>query len=132
MLRSSIRFSVPILFVAAVFMTARAGAINPRIDFGSFVQQQLGDHSEELFGFRRPLAKSAFGPYTGADNTQSIQVADGLHVRTGGKSRRVRTEAAERTEKTHNEVTERRRRTKKTVRFRSFSERFRAGRHSDR
>jgi secreted PhoX family phosphatase len=79
MLRSWIRSSVLILFVTVV-LTARAGAKNPRIDFGSFVQEQLRDHSEQLFGIRHPLAKSALGPYTGADNTQSIQVADGLHV----------------------------------------------------
>src|SRR5262245_69421 len=80
MFRSWMRSGVLILLVAAGLMTARAGAKNPNIDFGSFVQQQLRDHSEELFGFRHPLSKSALGPYTGTDNTQAIQVADGLHV----------------------------------------------------
>ena len=78
--RPLIRFSVFIVVIAAVLMTARAGAKNPRIDFGSFVQDQLRDHSEQLFGLRHPLDKSALGPYTGADNTQAIQVADGLRV----------------------------------------------------
>lgn len=78
--RPLIRFSVFIVVIAAVLMTARAGAQNPRIDFGSFVQDQLRDHSEQLFGLRHPLDKSALGPYTGADNTQAIQVADGLRV----------------------------------------------------
>jgi len=80
MLRSLIRFSVFILFVVAVLMNVPARAKNPKVDFGSWVQDQLGDHSEQLFGFRHPLAKSAPGPYIGADNTQAIQVADGLRV----------------------------------------------------
>ena len=57
--RPLIRFSVFIVVIAAVLMTARAGAKNPRIDFGSFVQDQLRDHSEQLFGLRHPLDKSA-------------------------------------------------------------------------
>ncbi len=80
MLRSLIRSSVFILFVAAVLMNVPARAKNPKVDFGSWVQDQLGDHSEQLFGFRHPLAKSALGPYIGAVNTQAIQVADGLRV----------------------------------------------------
>ena len=80
MLRSLIRSSVLIVFVAAVLMTVTARARNPRIDFGSFVQDQLRDHSEQLFGIRHPLSKSALGPYIGTDNTQAIQVADGLRV----------------------------------------------------
>jgi len=80
MLRPLIRSSVLILFVAAVLMTVTARARNPRVDFGSFVQDQLRDHSEQLFGFRHPLSQSALGPYIGADNTQAIEVADGLRV----------------------------------------------------
>ena len=80
MLRSLMRFSVLILFVAAVLMNVPARAKNPRVDFGSWVQDQLRDHSEQLFGFRHPQAKSALGPYIGADNTQAIEVADGLRV----------------------------------------------------
>jgi secreted PhoX family phosphatase len=55
-------------------------AKNPHADFGAFVQAQLNEHSEELFGFRHPLEKSALGPYDGPDNVQAIQVAPGLHV----------------------------------------------------
>jgi secreted PhoX family phosphatase len=57
-------------------MTAGASAL----DFGAWVQDQLRDHSEQLFGFRHPLAKSSLGPYDGADNTKAIEVADGLKV----------------------------------------------------
>ena len=49
-------------------------------DFGSFIESQLADHSEQLFGFRRPLAESALGPYDGADNLQAIQLAPGLRA----------------------------------------------------
>ena len=49
-------------------------------DFGSFIERQLADHSEQLFGFNHPLEESALGPYDGADNLQAIQVAPGLHV----------------------------------------------------
>jgi hypothetical protein len=52
----------------------------PRTDFGSFVQNQLGAHAEQLFGFKHPLSESALGPYSGLDNTKAIEVADGLHV----------------------------------------------------
>jgi secreted PhoX family phosphatase len=80
MFRSLIRSSLLILFVAAVVMTTRPAAQNPRTDFGSFVQEQLSAHSEQLFGFRHSLSKSALGPYTGLDNTNAIEVADGLKV----------------------------------------------------
>ena len=80
MLRSSIRSSILILFVGALFMTVPTRAKNPQVDFGAWVQDQLGAHSEQLFGFTHPLAKSAPGPYTGLDNTQAIEVADGLKV----------------------------------------------------
>jgi len=68
------------VFVLAVVMTTRPAAQNPGIDFGTFVQNQLSAHSEQLFGFRHPLSESAPGPYTGLDNLQAIQVADGLKV----------------------------------------------------
>jgi hypothetical protein len=80
MLRSVVRSGLLIFFAVAVLMTARPGAQNPRTDFGLFVQDQLRAHSEQLFGFRHPLAESALGPYDGLDNTQAIQVADGLSV----------------------------------------------------
>jgi secreted PhoX family phosphatase len=66
--------------LAVVGMTSRTTADNPRVDFGTFVAQQLSEHSEQLFGFRRPLEQSALGPFDGPDNTQAIQVAPGLRV----------------------------------------------------
>ena len=80
MFRSSIRSSLFILFVGALFMTVPTRAKNPNVDFGAWVQNQLQAHSEELFGFRHPLEESALGPYTGANDLQAIQVADGLRV----------------------------------------------------
>ena len=80
MFRSSIRSSLFILLVGAVFMTGSTRAKNPNVDFGAFVQDQLKAHAEELFGFTHPLAQSSLGPYTGLDNTQAIEVADGLKV----------------------------------------------------
>jgi len=61
-------------------MTVPTRAKNPNVDFGAWVQNQLQAHSEELFGFRHPLEESALGPYTGANDLQAIQVADGLRV----------------------------------------------------
>src|SRR4029077_13948845 len=61
-------------------LTARVLASNPNVDFGAFVAEQLSAHSEQLFGFRHPLTESALGPYDGADNTQAIQLADGLEA----------------------------------------------------
>ena len=78
--RSTVRSSLAILLVSTVVLTTRSSAQNPRSDFGSFVQDQLAAHSEQLFGFRHPLEHSALGPYTGPDNLQAIQVADGLRV----------------------------------------------------
>jgi secreted PhoX family phosphatase len=80
MLRSLIRSSVLITGFAFVWMTSRAIADNPQVDFGAFVAQQLSDHAEQLFGFSHPLEKSALGPYDAADSTKAIEVADGLHV----------------------------------------------------
>ena len=70
-------------FVAAltvVGMTSRTRANHPHVDFGTFVESQLREHTEQLFGFKRPLEESALGPYDGPDNLQAIQVAPGLHV----------------------------------------------------
>jgi secreted PhoX family phosphatase len=61
-------------------LTARVLASNPNLDFGAFVAEQLSAHSEQLFGFRHPLTESALGPFDGADNTQAIQLADGLQA----------------------------------------------------
>jgi len=73
--RSWIRACVLISGVAVLGMTTRTMAKNPHADFGAFVQAQLSEHAEELFGFRHPLEKSALGPYDGPDNLQAIQVA---------------------------------------------------------
>jgi secreted PhoX family phosphatase len=80
MTRSWIRACVVITGVAVLGMATRTMAKKERADFGAFVQSQLSEHSEGLFGFRRPLEKSALGPYDGPDNLQAIQVARGLHV----------------------------------------------------
>src|SRR5262245_39194617 len=50
------------------------------LDWGRLVQRQLNERSQLLFGVRGPLAKSALGPYTDADSTQAIRVAEGLKV----------------------------------------------------
>ena len=80
MFRSFVRSSLLVCGLAFVWMSARTFADNPHVDFGAWVQDQLSDHSEQLFGFRHPLEKSALGPYDGADNTKAIVVADGLTV----------------------------------------------------
>src|SRR5215467_9676870 len=66
--------------LAVAGLTSRMIADNPHRDFGSFVADQLSDHSEQLFGIGHPLEESALGPYDGPDNLQAIQVAKGLHV----------------------------------------------------
>jgi hypothetical protein len=63
----------------SVFAT-RVLASNPNLDFGAYITDQLSAHSPQLFGFRHPLSESALGPYDGADNTQAIQLADGLRA----------------------------------------------------
>jgi hypothetical protein len=76
MVRSVIRFSGFVCAIALAGLTARTSAA----DFGAWVRDQLSAHSEQLFGFRHPLDKSAIGPFDGADNTKAIVVADGLEV----------------------------------------------------
>src|SRR5262245_27001445 len=49
-------------------------------DFGLFVQHELADRSEKLFGVDRPLEESALGPFNGTDSTLAIKVAKGLKV----------------------------------------------------
>src|SRR5215467_8628988 len=66
--------------LAVAGLTSRMIADHPPRDFGSFVADQLSDHSEQLFGIGHPLEESALGPYDGPDNLQAIQVAKGLHV----------------------------------------------------
>jgi len=60
--------------------TSITRASRPRTDFGTFVESQLSEHAEQLFGFRQPLDESALGPFDGPDNLQAIQVAPGLHI----------------------------------------------------
>src|SRR4051794_31695182 len=74
---------VPCILVtglAVVGTTSRMIANHPHRDFGTFVADQLRDHSEQLFGIEHPLEESALGPYDGPDNLMAIQVAPGLHV----------------------------------------------------
>ena len=78
--RSFARWSVAITGFAVLGLTSQMKADRPTLDFGSFVQDELREHAEQLFGIERPLAKSALGPYDGADNLQAIQVAPGLKV----------------------------------------------------
>ena len=77
---SFIASSVLVTGIAVVGMASRTIASNPRLDFGTFVADQLSAHSESLFGFRHPLEQSALGPYDGPDSLQAIEVADGLNV----------------------------------------------------
>src|SRR5262245_18519333 len=49
------------------------------VDFGLSVQKELNDRSEQLLG-TGSLRRSALGPFTDADSTQAIRVAQGLHV----------------------------------------------------
>src|SRR5215510_5256856 len=80
MRRSLVGTCVLVIGFAVVLMTSRTRAKNPTVDFGTFIQSQLSEHSEQLFGFERPLSQSALGPYDGPDNLQAIQVARGLKV----------------------------------------------------
>jgi secreted PhoX family phosphatase len=50
------------------------------VDWGLFVQHQMNERSEQLFGVGSPLQRSALGPYTDADSTKAIAVAAGLRV----------------------------------------------------
>jgi secreted PhoX family phosphatase len=69
-----------VIGMAVVALGSQALADHKPADFGTFVQDQLNDHAEQLFGIKGPLDKSALGPYDGSDNLQAIQVASGLHV----------------------------------------------------
>ena len=73
--RSLTRWSVAITGLAVLGLASQTKAQNPATDFGTFVQNELREHSEQLFGISRPLAQSALGPYDGSDNLQAIQVA---------------------------------------------------------
>jgi hypothetical protein len=49
-------------------------------DFGLTVQRLLNTFSWPWFGVSGSLAKSALGPFTGADNTQALELAKSLQV----------------------------------------------------
>ncbi len=49
------------------------------LDWGLMVQRELNNRSESLLGVKS-MSQSALGPFTAADSTQAIQVADGLRV----------------------------------------------------
>src|SRR5262245_74889 len=49
-------------------------------DWGLKQQQQLEDHSEQLFGVTKPLTESALGPFTGTNSAQAVIAAKGLSV----------------------------------------------------
>lgn len=66
--------------LAAAGFSASALADSPNADFGAFVASQLAAHSEQLFGFRHPLEKSALGPFDGADSTRALELAEGLRA----------------------------------------------------
>jgi hypothetical protein len=72
--------SVLVVAAAVVAMTSRTNATHPHRDFGTFIADQLSEHSEQLFGIGQPLEESALGPYDGADNLQAIKLAPGLHA----------------------------------------------------
>ena len=59
---SLIRTCVLVTGLAVVGMTSRTIANNPHADFGTFVANQLSEHSEQLFGFRRPLEEERARP----------------------------------------------------------------------
>jgi hypothetical protein len=80
MRRSVISVGVFIAGFAIFGRTAQTKASRPDQDFGMFVQSQLSDHAEQLFGFWHPLDQSALGPFDGPDNLQAIEVAPGLRV----------------------------------------------------
>ena len=80
MRKSFMSAGVVVVGLAILALPSRTTADRRHRDFGSFVESQLADHSEQLFGFNRPLEQSALGPYDGPDNLQAIQVAPGLHV----------------------------------------------------
>jgi hypothetical protein len=70
----------------AALAAAAALSLGPRlfadddVDWGLHVQNELNDRSEQLFGVGTPLRRSALGPFTDADSTHAIRVAQGLHV----------------------------------------------------
>ena len=66
--------------VAAGIVVGPRVSADGEIDWGLWVQRQLNERSEQLFGVGTPLSRSALGPYTAPDSTNAIRVAEGLHV----------------------------------------------------
>ncbi|MEM4658327.1 MAG: DUF839 domain-containing protein [Candidatus Methanosuratincola sp.] len=65
--------------MTSVGMTNGVAMADP-FDFGLLVEKILSTKSLEYFGILKPLPSSAFGPYTGSNNTRAIIVAKGLQV----------------------------------------------------
>jgi Alkaline phosphatase PhoX len=80
MRKSFVGVGAVIAGLAIVALPSHTRASHGRADFGTFVESQLAAHSEQLFGFNRPLDESALGPYDGTDNLQAIQLAPGLRA----------------------------------------------------
>lgn len=70
----------PLFASVGLVILAQAPVQADETDFGQWAQHQLQTHSESLFGIKKPVPESAYGPYTGADNLKSVQVAKGLKV----------------------------------------------------
>jgi secreted PhoX family phosphatase len=69
-----------VVAVAAAFSFGPRVLADADVDWGALVQRELNERSEQLFGVGTPLSRSALGPFTGADSTQAIRVAQGLRV----------------------------------------------------
>ena len=65
------------------------------VDFGTFVESQLSEHTEQLFGFKRPLDRARWGPTTGRQPAghpgcaRPARVARVEQRRVGGRSDRA-------------------------------------------
>src|SRR5262245_7806645 len=55
MRRSLVGTCLLVTAFVVLLMTSRTRAANPAADFGAFIQSQLRDHSEQLFGIEHPL-----------------------------------------------------------------------------
>src|SRR5262245_33122881 len=74
-----IPYAAGLAMLAVVGFGSRLGA-DGDLDWGLLVQRELNDRSESLFGVGTPLRQSALGPFTDADSTNAIKVADHLRV----------------------------------------------------
>jgi secreted PhoX family phosphatase len=78
--RTFARVSVAAVGLTIVFLGARPSADDHdrrSTDFGSFVADQLREHSMQLFGFQRPVDESAIGPFNGP-SVDALALASGL------------------------------------------------------